>query len=1475
MQYKAGFILEAVREKLDDFPEDWNLKINGLFESLCSFDCFTSLNMDHTKVEDINSLLAVAHNIVTRGQPTIASPYLEKCFSEIYGKTVRKDKKKHSINYDFKDDCALTNIDLFNALHPINPQYNDRAIHLNLDYLESNFELNFLTKLISEKDKYLAFIFDQQRARNTLGAGYNNHGRVDFSLEIPYFKLNKRTNRYKEEVNIQNRSRYIVEVDGAKYHEQLIDDLKDFEIAQLASNATHITENDTYNEVADLVGNLNQNPFLKVIADNFKKSPEDLKNSYGLVLGPIGAARIQKTLLQYLLSNPISESLSIGIIERDIPCGAVAVEDLIELLEQLYALKSKTPNSPKISYHIFRDDRNYCPNKSLQFQSIDKLESNDYDLVIDISLLSRTGVVKYNNVYQNENLILIRNAHFTQPNTSNQLVSARSIKYRECVKSVGNEMFDDIPEVKNRLVFFLRYLFRMKEFRVGQLPILNRALQLKSVIGLLPTGGGKSLTYQLSALLQPGITLIVDPIKSLMADQEMSLKDRGISRVSVINSQLSPAERRYAQKSLESGQEQFVFLSPERYVIDAFRSILTQANEAGNYFSYVVIDEVHCVSEWGHNFRTPYLDLGKNAIEYTKTKSGQNIPLFGLTATASYDVLADIERELQIPNDDGNALVRYENTVRDEINYCIIEAPVNLEGKSLEAQNVRKLIGETKQKMAIEWLSTLHKKLKEWSTKKRFDQITDQSYETFLPDVEKQVAYPTLDKYQKDKSDRLRIEDRLLSMKTGEAATVIFCPHKNGSHGVNTMKSVVGELLPEFPVGSFMGSGDNNKKGKEIEEQSFQNQTDFKENKLSIMVATKAFGMGIDKENVRSTIHLNAPESIESFVQEAGRAGRDGKLSLSMILINKDKPEVKTKDHKINGGTEEYWSDYDILSYFHKLSFKGKIKERQTLHELRSRISFPNIRVLQQVENFVNKSLGGLFVSLNLGRNNHAGSIFLNDINADSTIGKVNLSNLSKTVYFTYNGRVNTSEAFSVLIKVIQDSGNLGSDAVQWLNSHTVQSNSNSGVEKMLSEMKTIGDVEQLQIPFTNQYVSHKDGYDLILNKDHLNFVLNTQIIRGAIKKGLISEAIMHKVLAVSLNDNDDSEQFIQNLKTTDKEIEVYFNECEGADDGEQKLQTLARAYYKPRTAEDTAKGLYRLISVGIIDTYTIDYQNKLYNIRFTKKQDRAYFETLEELIARYTTETQAKRIIEIEKNKFEDKQKSNEPVTEISYCLEFLTNFVYDKIVYKRKRAIDDMLDLCSRACEIHDPIKQNEQIKEEIYYYFNAKYSKKDNIALVDIDGKLTDVPASLLDDPLKDDFRNLIEKYLNFLNTDQTAQFKDNTKHLRGASMRILRDRPTPAIKILKGTTLLILSESSTNLIEEGSREILNGFIEWKKNKPAEKVKEILRITLNFIDSNVGNKLVKNELIRIQENFDLLYYASWTNDFKDGFLTNYTKT
>ena len=183
---------------------------------------------------------------------------------------------------------------------------------------------------------------------------------------------------------------------------------------------------------------------------------------------------------------------------------------------------------------------------------------------------------------------------------------------------------------------------------------------------MLPTGGGKSLTYQISALLQPGITMVIDPLKSLMKDQYDGLISSGIDCIAYINSSLSREEKKRNEILLESSQLLFVFLSPERLSIASFRERLRNMHEYNVYFSYGVIDEVHCVSEWGHDFRFSYLHLGRNLYNYVRAKEGE-ISLFGLTATASFDVLADVERELS-GNDaftlDADVIVRSRNSNR-------------------------------------------------------------------------------------------------------------------------------------------------------------------------------------------------------------------------------------------------------------------------------------------------------------------------------------------------------------------------------------------------------------------------------------------------------------------------------------------------------------------------------------------------------------------------------------------------------------------------------------------------------------------------------------------------------------------------------------------------------------------------------------------------------------------------------------------
>ena len=196
------------------------------------------------------------------------------------------------------------------------------------------------------------------------------------------------------------------------------------------------------------------------------------------------------------------------------------------------------------------------------------------------------------------------------------LYTTERIKYKPFVEKESSGKYIINEVVASHLRYFLKLIFRKEDFRPGQLPILNRALGLKSVIGLLPTGGGKSLTYQLAAMLQPGVTLVVDPLKGLMKDQYDGLLKTGIDCISYINSDITSnkEEAHRREQALTGSQIQILFLSPERLSIHRFREVLRSMRESGVYFSYGVIDEVHCVSEWGHDFRLAYLHLGRNPI---------------------------------------------------------------------------------------------------------------------------------------------------------------------------------------------------------------------------------------------------------------------------------------------------------------------------------------------------------------------------------------------------------------------------------------------------------------------------------------------------------------------------------------------------------------------------------------------------------------------------------------------------------------------------------------------------------------------------------------------------------------------------------------------------------------------------------------------------------------------------------------------
>ncbi len=358
--------------------------------------------------------------------------------------------------------------------------------------------------------------------------------------------------------------------------------------------------------------------------------------------------------------------------------------------------------------------------------------------------------------------------------------------------------------------------------------------------------------------------------------------------------------------------------------MEEFRNVLESLPKNNLHSSFCVIDEAHCVSEWGHDFRTSYLRLGENATKYCHTKNGNPVTIFGLTATASFDVLSDILREISNRGNilESDAIVRFETTNRPEIQYEVIK--VDIENND-DIWEIKKQLGKAKQDKINELLNIIPSKLSYYNAPINQEGIFNDAYKDD-PEREKQVG-----KFEKEKEyKRIQIEnfsdDPNIFYNSGcSNAGIIFCPHRSWFFGVTDKYEkgkrnfgVFENIYTYFTIksGTFLGvDNENDGLDHQIEIDNIQNQDAFINNKLNLMICTKAFGMGIDKPDIRFSIHLNYPQSIESFVQESGRSGRDGKLSIAFILLNDQQFDT-------NEGAIEI--DKDILEFFHSNSFRGK-----------------------------------------------------------------------------------------------------------------------------------------------------------------------------------------------------------------------------------------------------------------------------------------------------------------------------------------------------------------------------------------------------------------------------------------------------------------------------------------------------------------------------------------------------------------------
>lgn len=332
----------------------------------------------------------------------------------------------------------------------------------------------------------------------------------------------------------------------------------------------------------------------------------------------------------------------------------------------------------------------------------------------------------------------------------------------------------------------LERVFGYATFRDGQQTVIEQVMQGKDVLVLMPTGGGKSLCYQVPALAREGTAIVVSPLISLMQDQVEQLAEVGV-KAAYYNSSLSPEAQNDTLQKLRDGHYDLLYVSPERLLQPFFLSQIQHIT-----VSLFAIDEAHCVSHWGHDFRQDYRMLGQLKAQFS------NVPVMGLTATADSATQADILAQLNL------------------------HEPLVYKG-SFDRPNIRYRV---------------------MAKYKAFDQVVDY-------------------------------------VKRQDGSGIIYC---NSRAKVDDLSAKL--YKQGFRCAAYHAGMDND------EREYVQRQ--FLTDKIDIVVATVAFGMGINKSNVRFVVHHDVPRSIESYYQETGRAGRDGLDAEALLLFDeKDAARVR------------------------------------------------------------------------------------------------------------------------------------------------------------------------------------------------------------------------------------------------------------------------------------------------------------------------------------------------------------------------------------------------------------------------------------------------------------------------------------------------------------------------------------------------------------------------------------------------------
>ena len=787
-------------------------------------------------------ITSVCDKIIMRGNPTLVDSEFERALLSGPARDFFKyaESEGPEIGYRFeKSNLPGNSNELLNAAKELLdlPYSSDdssfaQPLPLNHRELTSDDEELFYEKLRIALEPLGVFKIHRQVSIEDLTGkkshklpGHLQENRVDFVVH-------------------NSRVKWIFEVDGSQ-HSEPGQSAKDRERDQILRNAgwtvhrisTSAVRDGFDNWIEELLSSTDKDVRVKFNKSSSHCSVTQIiqasrmhEAAFYTVLIPLAVHRCLRCLTQLYHHDRLrcDRDQRILVLEEDIPVVAEAMRMLIAIWRSIHMLSPKTLPPPVMKLDIIGDKLlPEIPDANIEIRKVDAPDG-EYDLVLSNSFLLDEGYIgtlehKHSSIFY-PNGVRIRSGVGLRTERKLQWIGEPvEYDFPELLRSlsVRNGSVPNASDVSTRqrsaLCFMLQLIYRKRDFRDGQLLAISRLLHRSDTVVLLPTGGGKSLVYQLSGMLLPGMTIVIDPIISLMADQVANLKKSGIDLIGEVSSTQLAKDRISVIQDMSEGSLAFVFVAPERLQIERFRESL-RTRKGVFPISLAVVDEAHCISEWGHDFRPSYLHLPYNLRKYCSDDQRHEPTVVGLTGTASFAVLADIQAEMDINTED--AIILPSSFDRPELRFHV---------------------------------ETVPRKEKTSALKRYRNQLLPRNL-----------------RVNPQNFNRLRGPDT--------NAGLVFCRHVDGDLGVSSVANELGHGNIYAGGRPKSYSGDWNEHKKSV-------QAAFIDNRVQELVTTKSFGMGIDKPNIRYTIHHTMPESVEAFYQEAGRAGRNGKHDYARCAI--------------------------------------------------------------------------------------------------------------------------------------------------------------------------------------------------------------------------------------------------------------------------------------------------------------------------------------------------------------------------------------------------------------------------------------------------------------------------------------------------------------------------------------------------------------------------------------------------------------